>query len=112
MAVVRANRYCTRIGRVAASAFASMDKRLLDILVCPVTKTPLRPLGEGELAALNRAIAAGPVLTSAGAPVAAALAEGLITRDGRTIYRVDDGIPVMLSGEAIATAQLADFPGA
>ena len=89
-----------------------MDKRLLDILVCPVTKAPLRLLGEGELAALNRAIAAGPVLTGAGVRVAAALAEGLITRDGRTIYRVDDGIPVMLAGEAIATAQLADFPHA
>lgn len=87
-----------------------MDKRLLDILVCPVTKAPLRLLGEGELAALNRAIEAGPVLTAGGVRVATPLAEALITRDGRTIYRVDDGIPVMLAGEAIATAQLADFP--
>ena len=36
---------------------------------------------------------------------------GLITRDGRTIYRVEEDIPVMLADEAIATSQLADFPG-
>jgi uncharacterized protein YbaR (Trm112 family) len=34
----------------------------------------------------------------------------LITRDGRTIYRIEDDIPVMLADEAIATAQIADFP--
>jgi uncharacterized protein YbaR (Trm112 family) len=35
---------------------------------------------------------------------------GLITRDGRTIYRVEDDIPIMLADAAIATAQLGDFP--
>ena len=36
-----------------------MDKRLLDILCCPVSKTPVRPLTQAELDALNNAIAAG-----------------------------------------------------
>ncbi len=40
----------------------------------------------------------------------AAPAAGLITRDGRTIYRVEDDIPVMLPDEAIAAAQIDDFP--
>jgi uncharacterized protein YbaR (Trm112 family) len=35
---------------------------------------------------------------------------GLVTRDGRTIYRIEDDIPVMLADEGIATAQIADFP--
>lgn len=87
-----------------------MDKRLLDILCCPVTKSPLRLLTENELTALNRAIANGQVLNEAGTRVAAALASGLITRDEKTIYRVDEDIPVMLADEAIATSQLADFP--
>ncbi len=87
-----------------------MDKRLLDILCCPVTKSPLRLLAENELTALNRAIANGQVLNGAGTRVAAALASGLITRDEKTIYRVDEDIPVMLADEAIATSQLADFP--
>ena len=87
-----------------------MDRCLLDILCDPVTKSPVRLLSSGELEALNRAIAAGQVRTEAGAPLAAAAAAGLITRDGRTIYRIDDDIPVMLADEAVATSQIADFP--
>ena len=36
-----------------------MDKRLLDILCCPVSKTPLRSVTRPQLEALNEAIAAG-----------------------------------------------------
>ena len=86
-----------------------MDKRLLDILCCPVTRAPLRPLDAAEVAALNRAIAAGGVASGSGAPVATAVEAALVTRDGRTIYRIEDGIPVMLADEAIAAGQLADF---
>ncbi|MEO7062872.1 MAG: Trm112 family protein [Dokdonella sp.] len=89
-----------------------MDKRLLEILCCPVTKTPLRLLSEGELAALNDAIATLRVLNGAGANVVTGLAAGLITRDGKSIYRIDDDIPVMLADEAIAVAQMTDFAGA
>jgi uncharacterized protein YbaR (Trm112 family) len=87
-----------------------MDPRLLDILCCPASKTPLRLLTEGELAALNRAIGTGQVANGAGARVSGTLQGGLITRDGSRVYRVEDDIPVMLVDEAIATAQLADFP--
>ena len=42
----------------------------------------------------------------------APLDEALVTADGRTVYRVDDGIPVMLENLAIPTEQLADaVPG-
>jgi uncharacterized protein YbaR (Trm112 family) len=87
-----------------------MDKRLLDLLVCPVSKAPLRPLTMGELAVLNRAISAGEVATVTGAAVAAPLVAGLITRDGRVIYPVVDDIPVMLSEASIGTLQLSGFP--
>lgn len=87
-----------------------MDKRLLDILCCPLTKAPLRPLDETELAALNLTIAGGSVHKRDGGAVTQALSAGLITRDGHTIYRLDDDIPVMLADESIATAQLPDFP--
>lgn len=89
-----------------------MDKHLLDILCCPASKTPVRLLGRAELAALNQAITAGGVLTTAGAAVREGLAEGLITVDRKLIYRVDDGIPVMLPEEGIGTTQLRDFPAA
>ena len=87
-----------------------MDKRLLDILCCPVSKTPVRLLGRTELDALNGAIATGSVMTTAGNAVAERLAEGLITTDRKLIYRIDDGIPVMLPEEGIGTTQLHDFP--
>ena len=87
-----------------------MDKRLLDILCCPVSKTPVRLLGRNELDALNAAIAQGAVDTVAGAKVRDRLDEGLITIDRKVIYRVDDGIPVMLPEEGIGTVQLTDFP--
>jgi uncharacterized protein YbaR (Trm112 family) len=90
-----------------------MDKRLLDILCCPVTKSPLRLLAEAELAALNGAIlAAQGVVSANGARVPAAIAGGLITLDGRSIYRLEDDIPVMLADEAIATSQFTNFPRA
>lgn len=124
----RQNRYCTRKApsdrskttrrRHAAQSGRTrivremIDRRLLDILCCPVTKSPVRPLSAGELGALNRAIAAGTVRTETGTTLTATASAGLITRDGRTIYRIEDDIPVMLADEAVATAQIADFPRA
>ena len=87
-----------------------MDRKLLDILCCPATKQPLAQLNGAELAALNRAISDGGVKRADGERQREALREALITRDHRTVYRVDDGIPVLLVDEAIATAQVADFP--
>lgn len=87
-----------------------MDKRLLDILCCPVSKTPVRPLSKRELDALNDAIAAGKVDSVAGVSVRERIAEALITTDGKVIYRIEDGIPVMLPEEGIGTTQFADFP--
>ena len=87
-----------------------MDKRLLDILCDPVTKTPVRMLRRDELDALNRAIAAGQLDTVAGRKVSTPLAAGLVTTDRKVVYRIEDDIPVMLAEEGIGTLQLTDFP--
>ena len=87
-----------------------MDKRLLDVLCCPLTKTAVRVARREELEVLNRSIALGGVINVAGISVNAALGDALITRDGKIIYRIDDDIPVMLVDEAINTNQLNDFP--
>lgn len=89
-----------------------MDRKLLDILVCPASRQPLGLLDKGALDALNRAIAGGGVRRIDGSAQADALHEALLTRDRRTVYRIDDGIPVLLVEEGIATAQVGDFPGA
>lgn len=87
-----------------------MDKRLLDILCDPVTKTPVRPLRRDELDALNRAVAADSLDTVAGQKITTPLSSGLITTDRKVVYRIEDDIPVMLSDEGIGTLQLTDFP--
>jgi uncharacterized protein YbaR (Trm112 family) len=54
-----------------------MDKRLLDLLVCPICKGPLRSAGAGN-------------------------AQELICRPDRLAYAVRDGIPLMLPEDARA----------
>ena len=87
----------------------SVDPKLLEILVCPITKVSVRVLGKQKLAALNRAIAEGGVKHMDGTVVEAPFDEALVTGDGRTVYRVDDGIPVMLEDLAVPTEQLVDW---
>lgn len=89
-----------------------MDRKLLDLLVCPVTRQPLALLDSRGLQALNDAIQAGGVVRGDGGAQAEAVREALLTRDRRAVYRIDDGIPVLLAEEAIATAQIAAFPSA
>lgn len=87
-----------------------MDRKLLDLLVSPDTRQPLFMLDSAGLEALNRAIAAGTVTRADGSPQSQPLREALVTGDRKQVFRVDDGIPVLLTDEAIATAQIADFP--
>lgn len=83
-----------------------MDRKLLDLLVCPATRQPLALLDKPGLEALNRAIAAGGVQRADDTPQTEPLREALMTRDRKTIYRVDDGIPVLLIEEGIAATAL------
>ena len=81
---------------------------LLDILCCPVSHEPLRPLERARLKTLNAAIEAGGVLFVDGSTVEATLKEALITRDGKVIYAVDQGVPVLLPDSGIGTTQFDD----
>lgn len=89
-----------------------MDRKLLDLLVSPDTRQPLMLLDSAGLEALNRAIASGQILRSDGSVQSQALREALITRDRSQIYRVEDGIPVLLPEDAISTAAVEGFPAA
>jgi uncharacterized protein YbaR (Trm112 family) len=89
-----------------------MDRKLLDILACPATRQPLALLDRRGLDALNAAIAAGGIRREDGSAQSEPLREALVTRDRKRAYRIDDGIPVLLVDESIATGQVADFPPA
>jgi len=86
-----------------------IDGKLLEILCCPVSKTPLIRLSPSRLKALNAAIAAGELQYVNGDAVRDPLREALITEDSRVIYPVVDDIPILLEERGIGTTQLQDF---
>lgn len=78
-----------------------IDPGFLRLLVCPSTREPLREASAAELAALNARIAAGAVQNRGGSAVAGRVASGLVPQSGTVLYPIQDGIPILLAGEAI-----------
>lgn len=76
-------------------------KELLEILVCPEDRTKLHPADDELVQRLNDAVRAGQLRNRAGQPIEATIGGGLIREDGRVLYIVRDGIPIMLIDEAI-----------
>ena len=87
----------------------SIDGKLLEILCCPVSKTPLTRLPTSRLKTLNKAISAGTVQYVRGETVEDPLREALITEDSKVIYPVIDDIPILLEERGIGTTQLQNF---
>lgn len=65
-----------------------MDKELLEILCCPVTHQALHAADAGTLARASEK--SGAVLT-----------EGLVREDGKVVYPVINGIPILLAEEGV-----------
>lgn len=78
-----------------------MDKKLLDILVCPVTGAAVSLADAETLSQMNARIGAGSARYVDDSPVADPLEAALVTTDRATAYRIDDGIPVMLPERGI-----------
>jgi uncharacterized protein YbaR (Trm112 family) len=78
-----------------------VDSLLLEILVCPETKQPISLAGDDVLGRLNAEIDAGRLRNRGGETVTQRITEGLVREDGKILYVVDDGIPVMLVDQAI-----------
>lgn len=83
-----------------------MDKRLLNILRCPVTHKGLSNVRRELLEKVNGAIGEGQLVNRDGNTLDAGLAEALVTDDGKLLYPVNDGIPVLLEGESVSLEQL------
>ena len=83
-----------------------MDKKLLSILCCPVTHKGLSLARSSLLNSVNTAIEAGEMVNQDGTALSETLKEALVTDDGKTLYPINEGIPVLLEGEACALDQL------
>jgi len=83
-----------------------MDKRLLSILCCPVSHKGLSLARPDLLKKINTAIGDGKLLNRDGAALSDSLKEALITDDGKIMYPVNEGIPVLLEGESVGLNQL------
>ena len=86
-----------------------IDRKLLEILRCPVTKQQVFPLADKQLTAVNQAIALGNVVHPDGSAVDNPLEDGLVTENRNRVYRIEQDIPVMLEDESILTDQVEGF---
>lgn len=82
-----------------------VDQQLLDILVCPETKQPLRVADADTLRRLNEAIGRGAVVNRGGRQLEEPVSEGLVREAGDVLYPIRDEIPIMLVDEAIPLPQ-------
>ena len=78
-----------------------VSSELLEILVCPETKQAVHIASEDVLARVNTEIEAGRLRNRGGEPVSKPITEALLREDGKVLYVVDDGIPVMLVEESV-----------
>ncbi len=85
-----------------------ISNELLEILCCPKSKVAVKMVPEADLTAMNARIEQGGINYEDGTAVDKPLQEALITEDGKTLYRVDDNIPVMLIERGIVAEQLGD----
>ena len=87
-----------------------MDKKLLSILCCPVTHKGLSLARADLLKSINTAIAAGQLVNRDGQVVSGDMTEALVTDDGKTLYPINDGIPVLLEGASVVLDQMTETP--
>ena len=73
-----------------------MDQELLNILVCPETKQPLKLAGADVIRELNEKISAGEVSNVGGEKIETQLEMGLIREDGKLLYPIEKDIPLLL----------------
>ena len=80
---------------------ATIDRTLLNLLVCPESQRPVLLASAEILEQLNKRIARGELHTTKGATVSRLLDGALVRDDNRRIYPIIDGIPVLLIEEGI-----------
>jgi uncharacterized protein YbaR (Trm112 family) len=81
---------------------------LLESLVCPENRSPLSVADAALLRRVNDAVRAGRLRNRGGQTLSEPIEAALLRADGAVIYRIQDGIPIMLVDEAIPLTQLGE----
>ena len=84
----------------------SIDKNIIDIVCCPVTRLPMELMPKQKLHELNKFIKDSELVNRDGTVLVDELHEALITRDGKFAYPIENGIQILLEGHGIALSQL------
>lgn len=79
-----------------------IDRQVIDILACPASHRPLRPLPAARLHRLNELIKSGQATYLGGEKITEPLDAALVTDNDAVIYRIDDDIPVLLVESGIS----------
>ena len=79
-----------------------MDSFLINLLRCPESIQPLHPATPALIDSLNQRITSGNCLNQAGQRISQPLVAALLREDGRRLYPIRNGIPVMLAAESIS----------
>ncbi len=79
----------------------SVNAELINILACPETKQALSQASDDILSQVNARIETGSLRNRGGEIISTHLDAGLVREDGKLLYPVDNGIPVMLIEESI-----------
>ncbi|MDA9109899.1 hypothetical protein N9X63_03575 [Woeseiaceae bacterium] len=83
-----------------------MRKKIMSMLCCPITHTPLSKITEKKLTDLNLAIDKGLIIDRDKKIIKMKLTDALVTEDGMMLYAIEDGIPVLLENRSISLDQL------
>ena len=79
----------------------SIDRDLLEMLACPDTRQKLAEAGADVLERVNARVRAKGAKNVGGKAVEMELEAGLVRQDGKIVYPIRDGIPVLLVDEGI-----------
>ncbi len=78
-----------------------IPKHILDIVVCPKTKQKLKPADYALIERINLLIEKGEAKNKSGSTLIQKIEGGLVREDGKYLYPVIEGIPILLPEEAI-----------
>ena len=79
-----------------------ISEELLNIIACPQTKQGLLLAGPEVVEKINSLIEKGGIRNRFGQSVEEKIDGGLIREDGKYLYPIRNGIPVLLTDEAIS----------